>query len=229
MKALNSVGKLFIVALAVVIVLWLLLRDIQCNSPSVGKEGKDRVVKALDSAEKIWLLKEDSLKRLASAGSIKLDSLRRQKTEADKDLKVYIDRSSALAREIIRMRRGGGPVEDNSVMIEKCDSLANAVEGLNYKIGYYKWVVDSMTNQQDVLVNIERARVEEAIEFNRIMRQGFDSVSNLYDHLDGLYKKAKKKLDKKYTLSLSVGYGVGTRAEPQPFVGVTFGRTLIRF
>lgn len=228
MKILNNVGKLFIVALAAVIIIWLLLNKLQCNSPaSLGGE-KEAVIKALDSAERVWFAKEDSLKTLAAAGSQKLDSLRRQKTTADKDLKIYMNRSSFLAREIIRIRKEG-PTEDNSVMVEKCDSLAHAVEGLNYRIGHYRWIVDSMTNQQDVLVNIERERVDEAIEFNRQMRQSIDSVSLLYDHLNGLHKKAVKKLDKKYTLSLSVGYGVGTRAEPQPFVGVTFGRTLIRF
>lgn len=226
---LNNVGKLSIIALAGVIIIWLLLDKVQCNSPSPLGEEKQAVVRALDSAEQVWFAKEDSLKLLAATESQRLDSLRRQKTTADKDLKVYMDRSSFLAKEIIRMRRQEIPMEDNSVMVEKCDSLANAVEGLNYRISYYKWVVDSMGNQQDVLVNIERDRVEEAIEFNRLMKHSFDSVSMMYDHLNGLYKKAVKKLDKKYTLSLSVGYGVGTRAEPQPFVGVTFGRTLIRF
>lgn len=226
MKSLEGVGKLFILVAAIAVVLWLLL-DSRCNRPTPISEKplKDAIVRALDSAEQDWKRKEDSLKQIVNTTARRADSLKALKSQADNQVRISADRSAALAAEVKRLRQEG----NNDQALEKCDSLASVVAALHLSLSYQRSVTDSLVQAKDQLIALGEQRVEEAIEFNGRMRRSLDSVSILYDDLDKRYVKTVRKANKKYTLAISAGYGVGTRAEPQPFVGITFGRTLIRF
>jgi len=227
MKRLEGIGKLFILATAIIIVLWLLLDDTRCNRTSSLSEKpmKDAIIKALDSAQQRWKETEDSLKQTTYLIVKKADSLKVLKYQVDNRLKVYIDRSAELAAEVIRARLAGNNIE----ALDKCDSLSDIVTRLKFSLAYQKRVTDSLLQAKDQLVQVGENRLATALSFNSKMRKSLDSISILYDDLDRQYVKVAKKISKKYALSLSVGYGVGTKAEPQPFVGITFGRTLIRF
>jgi hypothetical protein len=227
MRILDGVGKLFILVAAIVIVVWLLLDDNYCNRPTPisGKPLKDAIIKALDSAEQGWKRREDSLKQVTQLINRKVDSFQILKSQADSRLKITSDRSAGLAAEVKRLRAAG---QDDDAL-KQCDSLAEAVTGLRFDLVQQRWITDSLLQAKNNIIAITEDRVGEAIEFNRRMRGSLDSVSTLYDDLDRRYIKAARKAIKKYTLSLSLGYGIGTKAEPQPFVGVTIGRTLIRF
>lgn len=227
MKWPSGIGKSIMLAAAVIIIIWLLLDKIHCNkaSPISEKVQKDAIVRAVDSAQVHWQRREDSLKQATYFINRKIDSLWIVKARSDSRLQVYIDKSAELAAEVIRARIAG----NNSEALEKCDSLADLNTGLRLSFGYQRWITDSLLQVNKELQSMTDSRLQAALDFNHQMRQGMDSVSTLYDNLYKRYERSARKLSKHYTLSLSIGYGVGTRAEPQPFVGITFGRTLIRF
>lgn len=93
MKWLDSIGKLFILAAAIVVILWLLLDKIQCNRINgiSEKVHKDAIVRALDSAHADWQTKEDSLIATSERVEDKVDSLKEAKRKIDGKLRVYME------------------------------------------------------------------------------------------------------------------------------------------
>lgn len=225
MRWLDSIGKIFILAAAAVIILWLLLDKCNPTSGISDKVRKDAIARALDSAGKKWQLREDSLKFQAHGIEERVDSLREAKTISDQKVKIYSDRAAALSTEIIRARTN----RDTTILMEKCDSLAHVVQRLNFSLVHHKWIIDSLIITQDNLVSANEKRAEESAKFIRAMDDSITAISAMFDDLDSRHTKALKKLGRKYTVSLSAGYGIAPSTSFQPFVGITFGRTLIRF
>ena len=227
MRQRDDVSKLFIVTAAIILVVVLLMRDYYCNGhpPISEKSIKDAVIKALDSAQKRWQHKEDSLSYLATRIQREADSLQWLKIQADSHLQVSANRASQLAAEVQRLRSQGR----DSAALENCDTLALVVVDLERRLAEQWQVTDSLLQTKDRQIAIADERLEGALAINQKMRQAVDSVSMLYNDLDKRYMKVARKADKKYTLSLSVGYGAGIQGGLQPIVGITISRTLIRF
>jgi hypothetical protein len=227
MKWLDSIGKLFILAAAAVIILWLLLDRVHCNGTKgiSEKQHKDAIMKALDSAHQEWQSTEDSLITSSEKIEDKVDSLKEAKRKSDSKLRVYMDKTAELAAEVIRARIAG----DTTIFMDKCDSLAHLVEGLNFSIAGYTWTIDSLTAAQDELVKTNKTRAEESAKLIKRLRDSALTLSLLFDDVHSKYQRALKKASKKYSISASAGYGIAPQTNFMPFVGITFSRTLIRF
>lgn len=227
MKWLDNIGKLFILVAAIVITLWLLLDNFQCNKINgiSEKQHKDAVIRALDSAHAGWKSREDSLIAFSEKAKDKVDSLKKAKRKTDSKLRVYMDKAAELAAEVIRARLAG----DTTIFMDKCDSLAGIVHGLNFSIAGYRWTIDSLVTAQDDLAKTNKTRAEESAKLIKQLRDSTQVLSLLYDDVHSEYRRELKKSGKKYSISASAGYGIAPQTNFLPFVGITFSRTLIRF
>lgn len=195
----------------------------EANKPYV--EANQRLYDSLEASKKTV----DSLNKVKEAFQKSADSTLAIKNHIEKDLFASKNRAEYLAAENTRLKNR----KDTSGQLANCDELAAETQKLAIELTQYKTHYDNAISLKDSIIDTQAKENQEVTR----SRDKLDSVyKRLYTYNQATYsqlQKQTKKANKTVSLSISAGYGVGiplnpVAIKPQPIVGITLSKTLIR-
>lgn len=225
--------KTILIIIGVIILASLLFSQIKsCNKRKELEDINKPYVdanKALRDSLNASLKRIDSIEKAREAFQKSTDSLTAIKNHIEQDLFASKNRAEKLAAENFRLKNN----KDTAGQLANCDTLAAETQRLAIELTEYKTQYDNVVSFKDSIINNQATENQEVTR----TRDKLDSVyKRLYTYNQSLYsqlQKTTKKANKTVTLSISAGYGVGiplnpVAIKPQPIVGLTLSKTLIR-
>jgi chromosome segregation ATPase len=226
MTWLKSISQLFLIALLVAVIIWLLSDKCNRKQPvfkdgaSVIKEQK----RIRDSAFSVQKAKDEIHKADSTKWKNKIDSTNSLLAIKQKQLTKAQASAVQLALEV----KQAAAKKDTSQLLLKCTELGDRVIELNAQVDDFRIQVDTLTRAKDSLQAVTQKRLEEKEQLLSDFRKSVDASDMHYVELETKYKKAMKKVDKKYTIGIGVTGGITTVGTPGGSVGITISRTIIR-
>lgn len=207
--------------LAAVFCLALILAIKKCNEYKHQPPEKI-VTEKVDTTEKNFKVKEDSLNREVSAAKSKADSVNKKKDIVEGQLRTAKEQVLNLSQ----LYRDAKERKDTTQMLQTCDSLAEVNLILIGALQSYDEYTDTLTkiynHEIDALEKKLVAKGQEYFELRKAYNEAVAINQNLLNKQD-------KEKRKRWNLSASFGGGFGNNLKRTPFVGITIGYTIKRF
>lgn len=222
-------GSIFIICcIALLITIWLFAKNFQCNKPpdhSADKAKIDSMQKHSDSITsnlKIDLQHKD-------------DSLARLNKEKESDKLTISLMGKALSKQGVKVVKSATDViqakkdNDTAKYIDSSDSLANLSIDLTIQVNTYKDSVERLNRLNDSLLMVMNHEIELLKLYGLQEKSCCDSATNKFGKLYTDYSKASSKINKRWSVSATLTYGIDKNGKLNWVIGPALGYTLLRF
>lgn len=214
----------FVMTIFILLLLWLLLDKISCNKSAVQPVAPTEI-KKVQADQQIGKKFRDSVSLVLAKKDRQLDSLRSQANQYKRQLTATIAKASKLAsdQDIAKANK------DTAGYVSASDSLGNIIaviredsEMKDRKIELLEALYESkIVDLQSVIKSQDSTGKLLLTSFNTVSRENIRLAINL--------NKSIKRNNRKFSLGVGAGYGIGANGIVQPVIGIVISRRLFNF
>lgn len=227
----KSLSTLFISAIILILAIWLLISECGKGKPALSEKidasGKllQEQKRLRDSAYNAQEEKDREHKEDSARWKKAIDSA----SAALSVTKKKLNQSQATADELADEVKDSYANKDTARFITMCRQLSDSVKTLNARVDQFEYQVDTLTRAKDSLQAVTQKRLEDREQLLSDWRKSIDETDIIISGLQGDLKKAIKKADKKYSVTIGGGPSISYEGRPGGSAGIFIGRTIFRF